>query len=254
MNAQGKILHILRQPKKKLAVLIDPDRQDISSLEEIVKTAENAGADLIFTGGSLLSEDNFTSAVSEIKKHASVPVIIFPGNASQISSEADAILLLSLISGRNPDLLIGQHVTAAPALRKSGLEILPTGYLLIESGVITTASYISNTLPVPAAKPQIAACTALAGEQLGLKLIYLDGGSGAKNPVPAEMITAVRKNISVPLIVGGGIRNPETAFAALKAGADIIVVGTAFENNPESLSEIAAAVRSAADTTLSELR
>jgi phosphoglycerol geranylgeranyltransferase len=243
MNSQNSILSYFSSAGKKLAVLIDPDKQDVSAIPSLVKTIEESGADFIFVGGSLLINDAFGKTVESIKKLSKLPVIIFPGSPSQISSQADAILLLSLISGRNPELLIGQHVLAAPKLKESGLEILPTGYMLIESGNITTASYISNTLPVPANKPEIAACTALAGEQLGMKLIYLDGGSGAKNPVPLEMIQEVKKVISVPLIVGGGIRTAEMAYNACKAGADVIVVGTAFEKDAAVLGEIGKAVK-----------
>jgi phosphoglycerol geranylgeranyltransferase len=243
MNSQNSILSYFSSAGKKLAVLIDPDKQDVSAIPSLVKTIEESGADFIFVGGSLLINDAFGKTVESIRKHSKLPLIIFPGSPAQISSSADAILLLSLISGRNPELLIGQHVLAAPKLKESGLEILPTGYMLIESGNITTASYISNTLPVPANKPEIAACTALAGEQLGMKLIYLDGGSGAKNPVPAEMIKQVKKVISVPLIVGGGIRTAEMAYNACKAGADVIVVGTAFEKDAAVLGEIGKAVK-----------
>jgi phosphoglycerol geranylgeranyltransferase len=244
MKSQNSILSYFSSAGKKLAVLIDPDKQDVSAIPSLVKIIEESGADFIFVGGSLLIKDVFEDTVESIKKHSKLPVIIFPGSQSQISSHADAILLLSLISGRNPELLIGQHVLAAPKLKESGLEILPTGYLLIESGNITTAAYISNTLPIPSSKQEIGACTALAGEQLGMKLIYLDGGSGAKNPVPLEMIQEVKKVISVPLIIGGGIRTAEMAYNACKAGADVIVVGTAFEKDAAALGEIGKAVRS----------
>ena len=187
--------------------------------------------------------------VSTLKKQSNIPVILFPGSPAQVTPLADGILLLSLISGRNADLLIGQHVQAAATLKTSGLQILPTGYVLIDGGAPTTVSYISNTLPIPANKPEIAAVTALAGEQLGLKLIYLEAGSGAENPVPQEMIKAVSKQIDVPLIVGGGIRNGEAAYQACQAGADIIVIGTAFEQQPELLPEIASAVKAVYKTT-----
>jgi phosphoglycerol geranylgeranyltransferase len=232
------------QGEKLLAILIDPDKISSFQLEELVKKAEKY-ADLIFVGGSLLITGHFSQCVSQIRKLTTLPLVIFPGSPAQISAEADAILLLSLISGRNSELLIGQHVLAAPKLKEAGLEILPTGYMLIESGKMTTALYISNTLPIPSDKPEIAACTALAGEQLGLKLIYLDGGSGASYPVSAEMIKAVRASISSPLIVGGGIRTPELAIKACLAGADIIVIGTVLENDTESLKTIAEAVKSA---------
>jgi len=176
--------------------------------------------------------------VEVLKKQTTIPVLIFPGSNLHIHSEADGILLLSLISGRNPELLIGQHVIAAPILRNSGLEILPTGYMLVESGKSTTVSYISNTQPIPSDKEDIAVCTAMAGEMLGLQLIYLDGGSGAQNPVPAKMISAVRRSISVPLIVGGGINSGIKAEQAWNAGATFVVIGNGLESNPDILQGI----------------
>jgi phosphoglycerol geranylgeranyltransferase len=241
--------------EKLLAILIDPDKVHLEQIKGLVEKAEPY-ADLLFVGGSLLVTNHFNDCISEIKKHTHLPVIIFPGSPAQISSEADGILLLSLISGRNPELLIGQHVIAATKLKESRLEILPTGYMLIESGNLTTALYMSNTLPIPSEKPEIAACTALAGEQLGLKYIYLDGGSGAAVPVHAKVINAVRKSTSLPLIVGGGIKTPEQAQAAFEAGADIIVIGTAFENDRtvlESLSKVLKSCASAEDSVISNI-
>jgi geranylgeranylglyceryl phosphate synthase family protein len=168
-----------------------------------------------------------------LKKHLEVPVVIFPGSPSQIDSEADGILLLSLISGRNADLLIGRHVEAAPALKRSGLEVLPTGYLLVDGGSPTTASYVSGTLPIPRNKPEIASATAMAGEMLGLRLMYLDGGSGASGVVPPDVIGAVTESVEVPIFVGGGIRSADDIDTAHDAGADVVVVGTAFEASPE---------------------
>jgi phosphoglycerol geranylgeranyltransferase len=176
--------------------------------------------------------------VEALRRQKDIPVVIFPGSNLHIHSEADGILLLSLISGRNPELLIGQHVIAAPILKNSGLEILPTGYMLIESGKPTTVSYISNTQPIPADKEDIAVCTAMAGEMLGLRLLYLDGGSGAINPVPPKMISAVRRNTSLPVIVGGGITSGTKAEQAWLAGADYVVIGNGLEKEPELLDQI----------------
>jgi|SRR6218665_714867 len=226
--------------KKHFAVLIDPDK--FESLQ-ILKLAEEAKVDFIMVGGSLLTNGNFETCVEKIKKNTNIPVIIFPGNNLQISNKADGILLLSLISGRNPDLLIGKHVIAAPMLRSSGLEILPTGYMLIESGRQTAALYMSNTAPIPGDKHDIAMCTAMAGEMLGLKLIYMDAGSGAQNCVSEKMIEQVSKHIAIPLIVGGGINTPGKAIKACKAGADIIVVGNAIEKSKGLLKKIAAAIQ-----------
>ncbi len=190
-------------------------------------------------GGSLLTTDNLTQTVNICKANTTIPVILFPANSLHIDNGADAILFLSLISGRNPEFLIGQHILAAPALKRSKLEILPTGYILVDTGKPTTVTYISNTTPIPYEKDSIAACTALAGEFLGLKLIYMDGGSGAEKPISKSMIKAVCATIDVPLIVGGGINSVEKAKNALEAGADIIVVGNALEKSPELLKEIA---------------
>lgn len=225
-----------------LAVLIDPDTPDERQLIDIIDHLNTARADLIFVGGSLLTRDSLDECLLRLKKHTEVPAVLFPGSVLQISAHADAILFLSLISGRNPDLLIGSQVIAAPYIRQSRLEVLSTGYMLIESGQPTTASYMSNSLPIPHHKSDIAACTALAGEMLGLRLIYMDGGSGAEKPVSTKMIREVRKMIDVPIIIGGGIRDAETAVEICKAGADVIVVGNATESNPAILKEIADAI------------
>lgn len=226
----------------KIAVLVDPDKQSIAELSALVETAVRCRVDYFFVGGSLLLENNLSATVKTIKAHCSIPVVLFPGNNYQLCEEADALLLLSLISGRNPEYLIGQHVVAAPLIKESGIEVVPTGYLLIDGGKISTTSYITQTVPIPADKPDVAVATALAGEQLGLKMIYLEAGSGAENPVSVEMISAVKKNVSLPLIVGGGIRNGAQAEAACQAGADIIVVGNILEKKPALLMELTLAV------------
>jgi phosphoglycerol geranylgeranyltransferase len=217
---------------KSFAVLLDPDKLDDISLKRIIDLSEESNVDYFFLGGSLLSKYNIPEIIKTIKAHSDIPVVLFPGGHLQVEATADAILLLSLISGRNADFLIGQQVVAAPIIKQSKLEVLPTGYLLVDCGKQTTASYISNTTPLPYDKPAIAAATAMAGEMLGLKLMYLDGGSGAMQPVHADMIAAVKKSVDCPLIVGGGINSAEKALAALSAGADVIVVGTGIEQNP----------------------
>ncbi|HSZ24859.1 MAG TPA: geranylgeranylglyceryl/heptaprenylglyceryl phosphate synthase [Cytophagaceae bacterium] len=229
--------------QKSFAVLLDPDKLDESACKEVVALGLKNKIDYFFVGGSLLTADRLAQTIKIIKEESDIPSIIFPGSNTQVCKEADAILLLSLISGRNADALIGQHVVAAPVLKQSGLEILPTGYMLIDSGRQTTASYISNTTPIPHDKPSIAACTAMAGEMLGLKLIYLDGGSGAFNTVSPEMIRLVRKSVEVPIIVGGGINTGEKAQDALLAGADLIVVGNGIEKRASLLPEISAVVK-----------
>ncbi len=230
---------------KQLAVLVDPDKAAPAHLERLLDVALHAKVDWFFVGGSLVMRDTLDDCLGFLKKHADIPCILFPGSVLQISSKADAILLLSLISGRNPELLIGQHVIAAPYLRESGLEVISTGYMVVDGGAPTTVSYISGTNPIPADKADIAVCTAMAGEMLGLKITYLDAGSGAKNPVSTEMITAVSQQVSAPLVVGGGIRTPEKAYANVRAGADVIVVGNILEKDPDLLLEMAEAVHSA---------
>ncbi|MBK6273439.1 MAG: geranylgeranylglyceryl/heptaprenylglyceryl phosphate synthase [Chitinophagales bacterium] len=228
----------LNTSKKQIAVLIDPDKTDAKKLVKTIQQAELAKVDFYLVGGSLLLKNNLDEIIAIIKKNSKKKVYLFPGNPSQISTKADGILLLSLISGRNAELLIGNHVLAAPILKQSKLTIISTGYMLIESGTQTTVSYISNTTPIPANKPAIAACTALAGEQLGLKTIYLEAGSGAQNSVSKEIIKAVKKQINIPLIVGGGIRSIEQIETAFLAGADVVVIGTAIENDIKFLEEI----------------
>ena len=223
--------------KKNVALLIDPDKAD-DRLEFILRNAEISEISFYLVGGSLLIQGDFNETIRRIKRFSQKPVIIFPGNTDQISSEADAILFLSLISGRNPEFLIGRHVEAAPKIKKSGLEVISTAYILIESGGSTTVSYISGTNPIPADKPEIVACTALAGQFLGLKTIYLEAGSGARNPVSPEVIRIVKKTVECPIFVGGGIKQPDQALTLGKAGADILVVGNLAENNPEKLIEI----------------
>lgn len=223
---------------KSLAVLLDPDKIDLRGINALVNQYVEAGVDYFFVGGSLITGNSFFLLVEALKRQKGIPVIIFPGSNLHIHADADGILLLSLISGRNAELLIGQHVVAAPILKNSGLEILPTGYMLVESGKSTTVSYISNTLPIPHDKEDIALCTAMAGEMLGLKLIYMDGGSGAQQPVSQKMIAGVRKGISTPLIVGGGINTGHKAELAWQSGADVVVVGNGLESNPEILQEI----------------
>jgi phosphoglycerol geranylgeranyltransferase len=231
--------------EKALAALIDPDKADLKRLARTMEISEKAGVDYFFAGSSLLLSDGFDACISFLKKHSSIPVVLFPGSRFQISKKADALLLLSLISGRNPELLIGQHVLAAPELKRSGLEIIPTGYMLIDGGNLTSVNYVSQTLPIPSDKPDIAASTAMAGEMLGMKLIYLEAGSGAKKPVSAEMIAAVRESINVPLVVGGGIRDAERALQSCMVGADVVVVGNGFEENSSLIFEIAGAVHEA---------
>jgi len=231
------------QQKKSFAVLIDPDKTESRDLENLILLGKNAKVDYWFVGGSLVVSNHLEQLVVDLKTKSDIPVILFPGSPSQVTPKADALLYLSLISGRNPELLIGQHVLSAPAVKQSGLEILSTGYMVIDGGAPTTVSYISNAAPIPANKNEIALCTALAGEMLGMKLIYMDAGSGAQKPIPAAMVQAVAAQITVPLLVGGGITTPAKAAENCKAGANLIVVGNAIEKDPGLITEIGAAIK-----------
>lgn len=245
--SMGSVLHLLdrsrSERRKLLAVLIDPDfGQDGERLDRTVQNACMARADLIFVGGSLLTSAAFDGCVQRVKELADRPVVLFPGSPAQLSRHADAVLFLSLISGRNPELLIGHHVTAAPTVKALGIEAIPTGYMLVDGGKPTTVSYVSQTLPIPHDKPGIAAATALAGSLLGLRTIYMDTGSGALQSVSPDMITAVRSQVDLPIIIGGGIRDAGTARALCEAGADVLVMGTAFEEDPERIFAMSEAV------------
>lgn len=226
-----------RKKRKQIALLLDPDKLTSSHLDSLSELANINQVDYIFVGGSLITHHDFNGVVGAIKDLFSMPVVIFPGSNLHISDHADAILLLSLISGRNPELLIGNHVIAAPLLKNASLEIISTGYMLVESGRITSVQYISNTMPIPRNKTDIAVCTAMAGEMLGMKTIYVDAGSGAGQTVPAEMIKNIKHNLNVPLIVGGGITQPVYAQSIWEAGADVIVIGTATEDKPDRIEE-----------------
>ena len=230
-----------RLGKKMIALLIDPDRTKGGDLDSLIERIRLFLPDFILVGGSLLTED-VSPVYQQLKRSLSIPLVTFPGSVNQVSNLADGILFLSLISGRNPELLIGNHVVAAPLLRKSGVEIISTGYVLVDGGVVTSVQYMSNTTPVPCNKLDIASATALAGEYLGMKLIYLEAGSGAKNPVSKEMIAAVKSTITIPLMVGGGVNTPQRLSEAFEAGADVVVVGTAIEKSPELLNEFIAVV------------
>jgi len=242
MKIYNHIIESKRKGRKLFSILIDPDKQTKESLLQITEKAKLANVDLFFVGGSLLSNNSLDFCISMIKQNCKIPVVLFPGNAMQVNNKADGILFLSLISGRNPEMLIGNHVITAPVLKESDIEVLSTGYMLIDSGKATSVSYMSNTTPIPHEKDDIAVCTAIAGEMLGLKVIYMDGGSGAINTVSEKMISSVVKNINVPLIIGGGIKSAKQAKEKCKAGADIIVVGNAIEKDSALIKQIADAI------------
>lgn len=232
------ILENYNAGRKCVGVLIDPDHLNIKLLEQQVRLGIKHDIDYFFVGGSLITNDSLDKTLTYIKSKTDIPIILFPGSVYQINNKSDAILFLSLISGRNAELLIGQHVIAAPMIKASGIEVLPTGYMLIDGGLPTTASYVSHSMPIPNNKPNIAAATAMAGELLGLKLIFLDAGSGASKAVTADMIKATSNVIDCPLIVGGGITTASKVQENFNAGANIVVIGNAIENSPELIDEI----------------
>ena len=244
MTIYEKLQEVIRRKGAAYLVLIDPDKINSEKLAEFAKYCELNDVDGFLIGGSLMVNGDLQETINLVKKSCSLPIIIFPGGVNQVVSNADAILFISLVSGRNAEQLIGKHVLAAPIIKKHNLEPISTGYILVESGKVTTAEYMSGSKPVPRNKPEIAASTALAAEYLGMKMIYLEAGSGADNSVPEEMIKLVSGTCSIPLIVGGGIRDSETARKKVKAGAKIIVTGNYFENenNWIKIKEFAQAV------------
>lgn len=224
-------------PKKiSIGLLLDPDKSKGESLRKILAIAEDCKTDFILTGGSL-TFNSIDNLIEEVRKHSSIPVVLFPGNLLQLSHKADIIMLLSLISGRNPELLIGNHIIAAPYLKTVKEKLISVGYILINCGNTTSVEYISQTDAIPSDKPEIAVATALAGEMLGLGMIYLEAGSGAAKPVPASIVKAVRENVSIPIAVGGGIRNKKEIEEIFNAGADTIILGNGCEKNPELLRD-----------------
>jgi len=238
MDIYSRILERSKQGQKQLAILVDPDKHEPADFEPLAKKLVSYAVDYFLIGGSLLSKDLLDECLIAFRKHSSIPLIIFPGGVMQVNEKADALLFLSLISGRNADLLIGKQVESVPYILQAKIEPISTGYILVDGGNMTTAQYISNTLPVPANKPDIAALTAKAGEMIGMKMIYLDAGSGAHHSIPVSMIKKVRKMVNTPLMVGGGIRSAAEAKEKLDAGADLIVVGTAVEENMAFLNEL----------------
>ena len=223
--------------EKQLAILIDPGKYGVDRLVTLLQLMQQNPPHYILVGGSITSA-SMDKTIELIRQYLSVPVILFPGNALQFTPKADALMYLSLISGRNSDYLIGQHVLSSIPIKKSGLKVVPVGYMLVESGRMTSVEYISNTKPIPSNKTDIAVCTAVAGELLGMRSIYLEAGSGADRPVPGEMIAAVKENISIPLIVGGGIRTVEAMKNAYAQGADVVVIGNILEEQPELYTEL----------------
>ena len=230
-NIYYNILQSKVESEKLLAILLDPDKIDLNNAEILIEKINQSPATHIFIGGSLVENNIMDDLIIKIKQNCDLPVVLFPGNPSQISSQADAILFLSLISGRNPDYLIEHQVNAVPILKQTNLEVISTGYILIESGTETAVERVSKTKPLDRNNPQYILQTAQAGELLGNKLIYLEAGSGANYPIPKEIIKLVSQNIEIPLIVGGGIVDLQGIQKAYDAGADLVVIGTAFEKD-----------------------
>lgn len=233
-----QIYKIKNDNKKGLAVLIDPD-QSHDSVLNIVQHCQDNFVDCIFVGGSLVTAGIFSQTIQLIKAHFDGPIYIFPGNEFMIDENATGILFLSLLSGRNPEYLIGKQVVAAPALIQSTLDVVPTAYLLINGGKETSVSYISNTKPIPSDKPDIAVATAMAGKLMGMQCVYMDAGSGADQPISQKMINRVASQVKLPLIIGGGIKTPDAANNAYKAGADFIVIGNGAEDDRTIIGNIA---------------
>ncbi len=244
MKIYDRLINTIREKGAAYLILLDPDKLSESKLFGFVKHCENSGVDGFLVGGSLMVNGDFESFLEKVKRSTSLPTIIFPGNITQVSKTADAILFLSVVSGRNPEHLIGKHVLAAKSIKNCGIEPISTAYILIESGSTTTAVYMSGSLPIPRNKPEIAAATALASEYLGMKLIYLEAGSGADNSVPNQIVKAVAEECSIPIIVGGGIKTPSEARTKIENGASIVVTGNFFENdnNWDLIKDFASAV------------
>lgn len=233
-----EITSAFQENRRLLAVLLDPDKVDLSQIKNLVSQINESPATHIFIGGSLVFSNLIEDTIAEIKLYTNLPIVLFPGHPSQIAQNADGILFLSLLSGRNPEYLIGHQVKSAPLLKKSNLEIIPTAYLLIESGRHTAVELVSNTIPILRENIDEAVATAEAGELMGNKLIYLEAGSGALQAVSKEMIQKVTASVEIPVIVGGGIRTQEGIEAAYQSGATMVVIGTAFENNSEFFNQI----------------
>lgn len=243
-----KMVENKKQGRKNLAVLIDPDAEKIQHLTETLDLCQKLEVDYLFIGGSCLLQDRLEKCLTAARQLTNIPLLLFPGNGFQIHPAADALLLLSLVSGRNPDYLIGKHVEAAMKLKESNLELISTAYILVHGGSSQTASYLSQTLPIPGDKYELAVATALASQQLNFQCIYLEAGSGAKHAVQGRMIQEVSNHIHVPLIVGGGIREVEQLNTAFSSGADIAVIGNVLEKNPEKLIQMMKVVHSFSNT------
>ena len=232
----------IKQKGSAYAVLIDPDRKNINLFDQNVRVGNDSNVDAFFVGGSLMMDSESNNRVANIKEVSEIPLILFPGGVGQLSQHYDAMLFMSVISGRNSHYLIGEQVIAAPIVKDLGIETIATGYILLDGGACSTVEFMSGTRPIPINRTDIIIAHALAGQYLGMEVIYLESGSGAQSPVTKDVVTAVKEAINIPIIVGGGIKSPETASELVKAGASIIVTGTITEKDSSLMSEIADAV------------
>jgi len=242
MSVFQKLLDIIKIRGACYVILIDPDKKNDESIYDQVEKANQSDVDAIFVGGSLMMDGKSNDRVEKIKQLSNIPIVLFPGGVNQINAHYNAILFLSLLSGRNPHYLIGEQVISAPIIKDLKLETIPTGYILLDGGIVTSVEFMSGTRPIPMDKVDIVASHALAGQYLGMQLIYLEAGSGAEHSVTKEIIEVVSSTIDIPIIVGGGIRTPASADLAVKSGASIIVTGTAVEKNSNCMEEFANAI------------
>lgn len=244
MSTFERLVSVRDRKGAAFIVLLDPDRLPDQNLEALVSTCTECGADAFFIGSSLLFGQELDPHVERIRATTDLPLIGFPGSITQLSAQLDAVLYLSVVSGRNPEYLFGQHVHAAPIIRSRNIEPISTAYMLVESGSLTTAQYMSHSLPLPRRKPDVAAATALAAEMMGMKMLFTDGGSGADGSVPEEIISAINETCMIPLAVGGGITTPMEAAKKVEAGASFVVVGNGIERRPDAsyITELASAV------------
>lgn len=252
MSVFEKLINIHDRQGAGFLLLIDPDENRMDKLPDFVRTADENGVDAFLVGASLLLSRNFEKSIKVIKSETDKPVIIFPGSSEQISRFADAILFLTMVSARNPEFLIGEQVKGAPVIREAGIEPISTGYILIESGRMTTVQYVSNSLPIPSDKPELVKAHALAAQYMGMKMVYLEAGSGALYSVPEDIITQTSEYADIPIIVGGGITSPEDARAKVLAGASFVVIGNFFEEKGSIglLSDFSSAIHSKAKSEI----
>jgi len=233
-----QIARARRENRKLIGILLDPDKLRLEEVTDCLQTIDSLAVDLLLVGGSTVENGDTQALVGKIKELSSLPVVLFPGDFSQITGQADALLFLNLISGRNPEYLINQQVKAVPLLEETTLEVIPTAYILVDGGVKTSVAKVSKTEPISPKDEKTILETALAGAYMGNKLVYLEAGSGAKTPVPGSLIAELRSRLDIPIIAGGGIRSHRQMAAAFENGADMVVIGTAFEQNPTILRQI----------------